>query len=318
MRPLGDDVDLARLGAYRGLDEIEAAFLALSGVRAGVAGESHQGRAVRRFELGPASAGRVSFVLSGLHALEWIGVETALAVAEDFAARPPDGLRLVVVPVANPDGYARAERDLREGRRRYVRANARGVDLNRNFPTHFRRRHLRSTLLPILGGPGAAPASEPETRAVLAALERERGRVARAVSLHSFGRKLLLPFGGRWRPPDDVEQLRALALEVSRALAPRYDVRPASHWLAGAFAFGLELDHLHALGIPALLVECSAGGLSLCDPTSWLHPFRWYNPPEPRAEARAIARALRVFLDPPAELSTREAARQRTREEASA
>lgn len=307
-RPLGDDVDLARIGRYRGLSEMEAAFAALPGVRSSVDGETHEGRALRRFELGEPSAPSVSLVIAGLHAMEWIGVETALAIATRFAARPAAGRRLVLLPLSNPDGYARAERALRAGKRSYARPNARGVDLNRNFPTHFRRWQLRALFLPFLGGPGPAPGSEPETRVILDALARERGRIDRAVSLHSFGRKLLLPFGGRWRAPGDVERLRALAREVNRGLGERYDVRVSSHWVPGGFALGMELDHLHAEGITPLLVECSSGGFRWREPSTWLHPFRWYNPPDPGAEAEAIAAALRDFLEPAATHAARSAA----------
>lgn len=301
-RPLGDDVDLERVGRYRSLPEMEAAFASVRGIREVVDGTSHEGRAIRRFELGDADAAQVSLVLGGLHAMEWIGVETALAVAEDFSRRSPGGERLVLLPLLNPDGYAKAERELRAGKRRFTRRNARGVDLNRNFPTHWSRWHPRARLLPFLGGPGPTPASEIETKVVLSTLARERGRergrTKRAVSLHSFGKKILLPFGGRWQPPPNLGHLRGLANEVNAGLDHGYEVRLTSRWLPGAFAYGLELDHLHAEGIDAILVECSAGGFSWRDPSSWLHPFRWFNPPDPAREAASIAGALRTFLFP--------------------
>jgi protein MpaA len=72
--------------------------------------------------------------------------------------------RVVVVPAANPDGLARRTRE-----------NARGVDLNRNFPAaSWKRRGRRH---------GAEPASEPETRALIELIERVRP--ARILSVHS-------------------------------------------------------------------------------------------------------------------------------------
>jgi hypothetical protein len=299
-RPLESDVDLARVGRYRGLAEIEARLRSLGG-RVTVDGETHEGRPLHRVELGEPRAQRVSLVIAGLHAMEWIGVETALAIAEDWITRDVHGAgdrRLVLLPVQNPDGYAKAERELRTGKRRFTRANARGVDLNRNFGTHFKSRHFWPTLLPFLGGPGAEPGSEPETRVILSALERDRGRIERVVSLHSFGNKLLLPYGGRWEAPHDLDALLAMAAEVNRGLGDRYDVRRSSRWLPGAFAYGMEIDHLHAEGISPLLVECSLGGFRLTDPSSWTRPFRWFNPPDPEVQSRELAIALRSFLEP--------------------
>lgn len=298
MRALADDVDLARVGRYRGLEELESTLATMDGVRRRDAGRTHEGRALHRIDVGPEDARHVTLVIAGLHAMEWIGVETGLALLRAWLADRPEGRRLVLLPLLNPDGYARVERDLRAGKWRYVRANARGVDLNRNFATHFRPRHLWPSILPLLGGPGAAPGSEPETRATLDALAEDRGRIDRAVSLHSFGRKLLLPFGGRWKLPDDYARLHALASEVRRGLGGRYGITACARWMPGSFAYGTELDHLHAQGIAPLLVECSGGGLSLLEPSSWLHPFRWYNPRDPERQATEIARALRPFVAP--------------------
>jgi protein MpaA len=72
-----------------------------------------------------------------------------------------------VIPLANPDGVA-----LR------TRTNANGVDCNRNFPAS----NWRATR-PGRNHTGPSPASEPETRAVMHAVETLRP--ARVVSIHS-------------------------------------------------------------------------------------------------------------------------------------
>lgn len=64
----------------------------------------------------------------------------------------PAGVNAHVVPLANPDGWARATRN-----------NARDVDLNRNFPWWWSA---------VDGGPGAA--SEPETQTLMAVVRRLR------------------------------------------------------------------------------------------------------------------------------------------------
>jgi protein MpaA len=77
----------------------------------------------------------------------------------------------IIVPLVNPDGFA-----LRK------RRNARGVDLNRNFPT--RNWQPGSPRSRMYGGP--SPASEPETRAVMRIIARYRPD--RIVTIHSIGR----------------------------------------------------------------------------------------------------------------------------------
>lgn len=74
------------------------------------------------------------------------------------------GIDLWVVPVYNPEGFARG-----------TRKNARGVDLNRNYPEDW---------VDLDGNyeSGAKPASEPETRAMMAFLGEIKPR--RIVSFH--------------------------------------------------------------------------------------------------------------------------------------
>ena len=76
-----------------------------------------------------------------------------------------DGVRVVVAPLVNPDGYAANTRE-----------NQRGVDLNRNFPAENWERGKQ----PQTGG--LHPLSEPETRFLMALLEMYPP--ACAVALH--------------------------------------------------------------------------------------------------------------------------------------
>jgi hypothetical protein len=108
---------------------------------------------------------------------------------------------------------------------------------------------------------------------------------------------VLLPWGGRWRRPDGAERLHQVAGQVRDRLGGRYKAVQTSHWVPGAMAHGMELDHLHArFGAVALLVEISLGGVSPRRPGSLLHPFRWYNPPQPGPVAERTAVALEPFV----------------------
>lgn len=86
-------------------------------------GRSQEGRPIVAYERG--GGGTTILVVGCIHGNECAG----LAVARELQrVRVPDGVHLVIVPNLNPDGYARR-----------TRMNARGVDLNRNFPAGSER-----------------------------------------------------------------------------------------------------------------------------------------------------------------------------------
>lgn len=115
----------------------------------GSIGVTSQGREIVRWNTSPSGATRHVMVLSGIHGNEPICVPLAKAFTR--AARPDD-LQLTIIPTVNPDGWAAN-----------TRRNARGVDLNRNYPWRWTRSD---------GGPG--PGSELETQAVMTVLRAER------------------------------------------------------------------------------------------------------------------------------------------------
>lgn len=259
-------------------------------------GASVEHRPLFAASFGPPTR-EVALVVAGLHPTEWIGVATALGLLRAFIASPPPS-RVVVVPLVNPDGYAKVEDDQRRGRRRLVRTNARGVDLNRNFPTGFVKKRARPLLGPLGWGHGDQPRSEPEVDAVCSlADDLHRGGVAitRALSLHSAGRKVLYPYGSKLGAPRDGGAHRRAAVALASAVGDGYTVDQSSRWVPGALAHGMEIDHFHdAYGALSLLVECQgAPPASLRDARD---PFRMFNPPDPEPVVRGLVPALRRFL----------------------
>ena len=112
-----------------------------------VVGHSVQGRPIRAFRIGDRSSPRKALVVGSIHGNEPAG----LAVVRKLRRSDVRGVDLWVVPTINPDGLTAG-----------TRQNARGVDLNRNFP--FRWRHAGSPWSQYYSGP--RPLSEPETKLV--------------------------------------------------------------------------------------------------------------------------------------------------------
>lgn len=123
-------------------------------------GRSVEKRPVYVHEYGAGDS--VVLVMGSMHGNEEVGGQVVAFLAEEIALRrkPPTGRRIVFVPVVNPDGVLRGRR-----------WNARGVDINRNFPTANWEGATREE---GTARHGEAPGSEPETRLVMSLLERYR------------------------------------------------------------------------------------------------------------------------------------------------
>lgn len=148
--PKGDVRDFRRkvakvLRAHRG----DAPDRAAPGPRARIAfGESVEGRKLIATRIGPPRAGRTALVVGEVHGDE----EAGRAVIRDLRRHRRDlGAAIWTVLSVNPDGHASDRR-----------TNARGVDLNRNFPVGW------SGSEPPGSGyyAGPHPFSEPEARAL--------------------------------------------------------------------------------------------------------------------------------------------------------
>lgn len=286
------------LGAYRGYGELLGAIASLAdrGARLRQIGRSVRDEPLFALHLGSdRPSARTSVILSAVHPNEWIGIETHLALLDRLLSTDLGDRAIVAVPIVNPDGLVRVEMNLRAGRRRFVRHNARGVDLNRNFDAHWHARGVAQRLLPFLFSSGARPASEPEVAAIAHAIAHRR--VDRALSLHSFGGAVLYPSAATIWPIPDAEEHRLWARHVARAADRRpYRALPCAWWALGFTAGGLELDWFHERhGAVSLLVECSRGGIGL-RPSRLLQPFAWFNPPRLDEVGNRIADAALPFV----------------------
>jgi murein peptide amidase A len=114
-------------------------------------GESFEGRPIRVFHRGDPEDVRV-LVVGCIHGDECAGVRISGRLR---TGRPRRSLDLWILPTLNPDG-----------RGAHTRQNARGVDLNRNFPYRWRSGPRGRYY------PGRRAASEPETRIAMRLIRR--------------------------------------------------------------------------------------------------------------------------------------------------
>ena len=128
-----------------------------------VIGYSVMGRPLEVFKFGNGPSERL--IVAGIHGgYEWNTIALAdelIAELEEHPELVPEGVTLYILRSLNPDGDARAH--AREGR-----VNENGVDLNHNFPYHWKEEWDREgcwNYLPTTGG--THPASEPETIALI-------------------------------------------------------------------------------------------------------------------------------------------------------
>jgi predicted deacylase len=123
-------------------------------------GHSAEGRPIEVASIG--NVGKAVLLIGTIHGDEPQGTDLIARLLDDLEARPEllGNARLIAVPVANPDGKARR-----------TRGNARGVDLNRNFPMRWAPSAFGRTF----GGP--FPLSEPESRLLLALIDREKPKL---------------------------------------------------------------------------------------------------------------------------------------------
>lgn len=254
------------------------------GGRSSVIGTTWEGRTISAFRFGPEEEGG-AFLLSLLHASEWIGSLALLATAERITRKQPE-LPLTMIPIANPDGVARVHGSLGKARARFHRGNAHGRDLNRNFPIGHRAEGPMSRL--PWYRPGPHPESEPETAACAALARKVRPSVA--ISFHSFGRWVFYPPAHRWRPWPKTEAHGALLRRVEGAEGIGYRAGQLGRWAPWFRAYGTEIDFLSGeVGALSYLIEVSRGGILRWGHRKLLQPFFWYNPPRPQAEVARIA-----------------------------
>jgi N-acetylmuramoyl-L-alanine amidase/Zinc carboxypeptidase len=238
------------------------ALLAPAAAGADTYGRSAAGRALEVQRVGDPNAPVRVLVVGSIHGNEPAG---HAVVRRLRASAPPAGVQLWLVERANPDG-------VRAG----TRQNARGVDLNRNFPFRW------------AGGgrpfdtyyPGPRRASEPETRALQALISEVRPNLT--LYYHQHMRLVVLPRGADRTP------VRAYARRVGL---------PA-RWLAPLHGTAVAWQNHRHPGTTAFVVELPAGPLSAAAAARHARAVHAIASRRARADAAAVAPTPEIDRDP--------------------
>lgn len=112
-----------------------------------------------------------------------------------------------MAPMANPDGYEYSRTEHRLWRKNRATNNGdtcQGVDLNRNWSFNYTIGASPSPCSDVYYGANAF--SEPETKALSDAMTAVEN-LKLVLSLHSYGQKMLYPWGWTATPPENVNNL---------------------------------------------------------------------------------------------------------------
>jgi protein MpaA len=187
--------------------------------RSSVIGRSLRGRPIRAEELGNPASQRSLLLVGCVHGNECAGITIARALA---AEPPPPSADVWIVFDLNPDGHHVG-----------TRQNARGVDLNRNFP--YRWRPIGSRGSTFYSGTDAG--SEPETAAAIRLIDALRPTTS--IWFHQHLDAVDLSGGNR-----AIERRYAALVGLRTTRLPRYPGSATSwqnHAFPGSTAFVVEL-----------------------------------------------------------------------------
>lgn len=234
---------------HEAMDARVAAAVAASGGIASleVAGKSLEGRDMKivRFTGAGYQPGMPKVVLTfNVHAREWItgmaGVYAVEKLVEKVKSSPDylDGVEVVMMPIANPDGFIHTEGLARFHRKNMNTNNSLclGTDLNRNFPTGWEScsGFRCGSSVPCLDTyKGRGPGSEPETQVIMKVMEESKMTVM--IDVHSFTQLILSSWGYTTEPHPRQAELDALGSRMRDAVAARHD----TNWKAGTMAQAL-------------------------------------------------------------------------------
>ncbi|MFA6562523.1 MAG: M14 family metallopeptidase [Verrucomicrobiia bacterium] len=280
----------------RRLDRLAADFPGVVELRP--VGHTVQGRPLRALIAGNRE--RVLVMLGSVHAGE-AGAELLIPAFEHVVRNRRallDRVGLAVLPCVNADQRQR----LALGYPPYLRTNANGVDLNRNFPADWETVHYGYGL--VTSDPesmtyrGATPGSEPETQAVMRLLEKLKP--AAVVAFHHLasitGSSFLCSAAAAKNEPY-LARCRPLNRAYRAALAPPDLEKKPVAVAAGCTSGSLPTWVFQRFGVPAFDAE---GDASLACQKAITDTATWEDLEQSQAShQRAVAALLSALGESP-------------------
>ncbi len=277
----GEPMTHARMMEYLNILGERYPFMGITGL-----GESVLGRSIPLVTVGE---GEKAVLYVGAHnGTEWLTTVLLLRFLNEFGEQYQNTGRIFqyslpyllstrtvyVIPMLNPDGVVYSLEGIDREHILYERvcsmnggtaelrdwqANARGVDLNRNYAYGFARRKACEAELGVLSGgkngfSGEMPESEPEIGALCNFL-RYNQSIRAVLSLHLGGEKILYTAGNRTAP-------RSLSLGNAIARKTGYSLAPYEGWegIGGMGAWCIDECNL-----PAFSLACGKHEMAMGD-----------------------------------------------------
>lgn len=195
----------------RDLKKLEKAYGSI--FKVDIAGKSLDKRNLYYVTLGNAKANKTVYVETSVHAREYMNTKFIMNVIEDYCrgydskkyqgkkySKIFNNIKLVIMPMVNPDGVTISQYGPKKIRNATLRknlykiangfsfkewkANARGVDINRNYAEGFNREGAKAPA--HKNYPGKTPVSEPETKAQISVVEKVKPNVV--ICYHQAGK----------------------------------------------------------------------------------------------------------------------------------
>jgi len=242
------------------------------------AGKSLQGRdmkIVRFTGSGYRSGDPKLFMTFNLHAREWLTGMSGVYAIEHLVEKVREdpsylaGMEVVMMPMANPDGFVHTTQSDRMHRKNM---NGQGVDLNRNFNAGWGACRGSSANAGSQTYQGPSPMSEPETQVIAQVMGESPLTVY--IDIHSFGELILWAYGYTTKPHPRGREYKSLALGIQSAIRSAH----GQTWTEGPTdltlytASGITQDYADALGAFGITFELRGAGGGFAPPASEILP----------------------------------------------